>query len=106
MWRLIITPRHICFAGEFYYAVAVVHKNNEAWTFSNLKGRKSCHTGVRKTSGWNVPIGYMINAGIMDVEDCQGDIVAAGSFFNESCAPGTNKYSAADRDIRREDQKT
>ena len=76
------------FAGESYYAVAVVHKDNEAWTFRNLKGKKSCHTGVRKTSGWNVPIGYMINAGIMDVQDCQGDIKAAGSFFNQSCAPG------------------
>ena len=83
-----IDSKYIYFSGKFYYAVAVVHQNDAALTFSQLEGKKSCHTGVRKTSGWNVPIGYMINAGIMQVEDCQGDIMAAGSFFSQSCAPG------------------
>ena len=41
----------ICFAGEFYYAVAVVDKDNAAWTFNDLAGKKSCHTGVRKNIG-------------------------------------------------------
>ena len=73
--------------------MAVIHKNNTGvLTFPGLKDKKSCHTGVRKTSGWNVPVGYMISEGIMSVDDCQGDVKAADSFFSESCAPGKNIF--------------
>lgn len=34
-----------------YYAVAVVRAESNITYFSQLRGRKSCHTGIGKTSG-------------------------------------------------------
>ncbi|XP_022090494.1 melanotransferrin-like [Acanthaster planci] len=71
-----------------YYAIAVVKKNNTGFGLRDLQGKKSCHTGVRKTAGWNVPVGYLLEAGYMIPTDCQDDIRSTGAFFSESCAPG------------------
>ena len=45
-----------------YYAVAVV-RNNTGFSINQLSGKKSCHTGIGKTAGWNVPIGTLLNRG-------------------------------------------
>ncbi|XP_072027550.1 melanotransferrin-like [Amphiura filiformis] len=71
-----------------YYAVAVVKKSNTAINISNLRGKRSCHTGIRKTAGWNVPIGFLLENNYITPEDCQQDIKAAGQFFSASCVPG------------------
>ncbi|XP_072219630.1 transferrin-a [Leuresthes tenuis] len=77
-----------------YYAVAVVKKGS-GFGFRELGGKKSCHTGLGKSAGWNIPIGTLVSmdiiqwAGIEDkpVED------AVSSFFQASCAPGATKGS-------------
>ena len=65
-----------------------VTKTANSVTMDTLEGKKTCHTGMRKTSGWNVPIGYLISSGKISVADCKGDILAAGRYFSQSCAPG------------------
>ena len=79
--------------GVKYYGVAVVKKNNKGFTLKTLKGRTSCHTGARRTAGWNVPVGYLLRTGIMAKMPCKGggknyDLKAASKFFSESCVPG------------------
>lgn len=54
-----------------YYAVALVKRNlSDAFTISDLKGKKSCHTGLGRTAGWNIPIGILIKRGIIKTRDC------------------------------------
>ncbi|KAM4551839.1 transferrin-a [Odontesthes bonariensis] len=77
-----------------YYAVAVVKKGS-GFGIRELGGKKSCHTGLGKSAGWNIPIGTLVSmdiiqwAGVEDkpVED------AVSSFFQASCAPGATKGS-------------
>ena len=79
--------------GVKYYGVAVVKKNNTGFNLNSLEGKKSCHTGVRRTAGWNVPVGYLLRTGKMAKAPCGGDEInydlkAVSKFFSKSCAPG------------------
>ncbi|XP_018410834.1 PREDICTED: serotransferrin-A-like [Nanorana parkeri] len=67
-----------------YKAVAVVKKSNKAITWKNLRGFKSCHTGLGRTAGYNIPAGLIHKqTGVCDL----------GTFFTESCVPGADPNS-------------
>jgi len=54
-----------------YYAVALVKRNpSNAFTINDLKGKKSCHTGLGRTAGWNIPIGMLVKKGFINPRDC------------------------------------
>ncbi|KAM9789615.1 transferrin-a [Neosynchiropus ocellatus] len=76
-------------SASCYYAVAVVKKTSD-FNFSGLKGKKSCHTGIGKSAGWNIPVGTLLSMDILKwagVED--GSLEeAVSNFFGASCAPG------------------
>ena len=77
--------------GVKYYGVAIVKKINTGFTLEGLKGKKSCHTGARRTAGWNVPIGYLLRKKIIPPVKCDTefhDFYSASKFFLESCVPG------------------
>ncbi|EDM11456.1 antigen p97 (melanoma associated) identified by monoclonal antibodies 133.2 and 96.5 (predicted) [Rattus norvegicus] len=77
--------------GTSYYAVAVVRRNSNV-TINTLKGVKSCHTGINRTVGWNVPVGYLVETGHLSVMGC--DVLkAVGDYFGGSCVPGAGETS-------------
>ncbi|XP_053565775.1 serotransferrin-B [Bombina bombina] len=67
-----------------YYAVAVGKSVNKNLSWKNLRGKKSCHTGVGRTAGWNIPVGLIYN----ETQNCN-----IGEFFSQSCAPGSDVNS-------------
>ena len=68
-----------------YYGLAVVKKATN-FNLKELNGKKSCHTGVGKTVGWKIPVGYLLFTKEMAFTDNQYKSTA--DFFSESCAPG------------------
>ncbi|KAM4821185.1 lactotransferrin [Thomomys bottae] len=70
--------------SEGYLAVALVKKAKAEITWNSLKGKKSCHTGVGRTAGWNIPIGLLFE---------QTNSCKFGEFFSQSCAPGSDPTS-------------
>ncbi|WP_411026799.1 PhnD/SsuA/transferrin family substrate-binding protein, partial [Salmonella sp. s54395] len=76
-----------------YWAVAVV-KSDTTTTINDLEGKKSCHTGIMKTSGWIVPVGFLIDNGHLTLDNCD-TAKAVGNYFSQSCAPGalSEKYN-------------
>ncbi|XP_030630351.1 transferrin-a [Chanos chanos] len=75
-----------------YYAVAVAKKGT-GFGFKDLRGKKSCHTGLGKSAGWNIPIGTLISQGQISWEGIEDKPVeqAVMEFFSASCAPGATK---------------
>ncbi|KAG0727771.1 Transferrin [Chionoecetes opilio] len=73
-----------------YYAVAVVKANSNITSFSQLQGRKSCHTGIGKTAGWKLPVATLLKLGLINPQHCNYADAMAKFFLGGSCAPGAN----------------
>lgn len=80
-------------AGNEYYAVAVVKQEfcTSDVSLESLRGKRACHTGYRKTAGWNMPVGYLVDSGVMSVKNSESgvnaDAESVAEFFSEVCAP-------------------
>lgn len=58
-------------SSNAYYAVVLVKRNSSnAFTISDLRGKRSCHTGLGRNAGWNIPIGILIKRGIIKNKNC------------------------------------
>lgn len=78
-------PKCVNTLMEGYYAVAVVKKSDAHLTWNSLRGKKSCHTAVGTSAGWNIPMGLIYN----HTGSCKFD-----EFFSQSCAPGSDPDSS------------
>ncbi|KAF1383854.1 hypothetical protein PFLUV_G00136170 [Perca fluviatilis] len=77
-----------------YYAVAVVKKGTD-FTFDQLGGKKSCHTGLGKSAGWNIPVGTLVSRNLIQWAGIEDKPVeeAVSEFFSASCVPGATRGS-------------
>ncbi|XP_054723478.1 transferrin-like [Uloborus diversus] len=71
-----------------YQAVAVVSKISAIQSARDLRGRSSCHTGLGRTAGWQIPVGKLLSKGVMAPSCEEGELAAVQNFFGGSCAPG------------------
>ncbi|KAM4821349.1 serotransferrin-like [Thomomys bottae] len=67
----------------FYYAVAIVKKGTD-FQMNQLQGKKSCHTGLGRSAGWNIPIGLLF----CNLPEPRKPVEkAVANFFSGSCVP-------------------
>lgn len=73
--------------GVAYFGVAFV-KNDSNLKLSELKDKKTCHTGAGRNAGWKIPMGYLVKKKYIHwTGDCN-QYYAAAKYFKESCVPG------------------
>lgn len=53
-----------------------------------LPDKKSCHTGIGRSTGWDVPVGLMIEQQLIQPKECKYARSVAEYFSGGSCAPG------------------
>lgn len=75
--------------GGSYYAVAVIRKHSTIQSFEDLKGKKSCHTGIGRTAGYNAPVYTLIQKGLLKESDCPHPKALSEFFSGGSCLPGS-----------------
>lgn len=63
-----------------YYAVAVVKKGS-SFGIKDLEGKKSCHTGLGKSAGWNIPIGTLLSMDLIKWTGIEDSPVEEGEVF-------------------------
>ncbi|XP_031569160.1 melanotransferrin-like [Actinia tenebrosa] len=86
----IVAEDYETLAGMGYYSVIVAKKDTTV-TIGTLKGKKSCHTGYRRTAGWNIPIGYLLYNTTQGKANSGCDAQFASNYFSKSCVPGAPK---------------
>ncbi|KAJ8367835.1 hypothetical protein SKAU_G00078630 [Synaphobranchus kaupii] len=86
----IIAEEYGQYSDTCYFAVAVVKRDSD-FGFNELMGKRSCHTGLGKSAGWNIPIGTLLAQG--QITGGQSIEEAVSAFFSESCAPGATQAS-------------
>lgn len=74
----------------FDYAVAVVKKNSLYRSFSDLRGSKSCHPGIRDAAGYFAPLHQLLKQNLLKKEDCPYTKAVSEYFNGGSCLPGSN----------------
>nr|CAK18223.1 transferrin [Boaedon fuliginosus] len=72
-----------------YHAIAVVKKGTIT-SLEDLRGKRSCHTGFRRSAGWNIPVGTLLSKNLLQWDGTETEPVekAVGRFFAASCVPG------------------
>lgn len=81
--------------AEFRYeGVAVIHKDLKLNSIQDLKGLKSCHTGVGRNVGYKVPLTKLKNMGIIGnlaepgLSARENELKALSNLFSKACIVG------------------
>ncbi|KAG7165605.1 Transferrin-like 1 [Homarus americanus] len=100
--RIIASARDPKFSQEDYrYKAVVVVRRSTVSRLVDLRGKKSCHTGYGRTTGWRIPVALLKRAGVISPlctlhkSEMEHEIEAVATTFNRACAPGEWATSAA-----------
>ncbi|NXG09618.1 TRFE2 protein, partial [Sakesphorus luctuosus] len=86
LYGLAVVAKEIYDQGNCVFAVAVAKRGT--LDIQRLRGVRSCHNGARWTSGWNVPLGFLLARNDLSWDEAQPLSQAISEYFNASCIPG------------------
>ncbi|XP_063000133.1 serotransferrin-1-like [Elgaria multicarinata webbii] len=92
LYGLTVVAKEIYVEGNCVFAVAVARRG--ILNIQSLKGTRSCHNGARWTSGWNLPVGFLLTRNDLGWAEDQPLSHVISGYFNASCIPGTGAPSS------------
>ncbi|XP_026162581.1 saxiphilin-like isoform X2 [Mastacembelus armatus] len=85
---LVPIAKEIYSDGGCLLSVAVVR--NSSLDIRSLQGHRSCHSGVRWTAGWSLPLGFLLSRNYLSWSKEQPLSQDVSTFFSASCVPGAS----------------
>ncbi|XP_023269889.1 saxiphilin-like [Seriola lalandi dorsalis] len=89
---LVAIAKEIYSDGGCILSVAVVR--NSSLDIRSLQGTRSCHSGVRWTAGWSLPLGFLLSRNYLSWSKEQPLSQDVSTFFSASCIPGAAAMAA------------
>ncbi|NXQ53743.1 TRFE2 protein, partial [Anthoscopus minutus] len=86
LYGLAVVAKEIYDQGNCVFAVAIAKRGT--LDIQRLRGVRSCHNGARWTSGWNIPLGFLLARNFLSWDEAQPLSQAISEYFNASCIPG------------------
>ncbi|NXO63883.1 TRFE2 protein, partial [Phainopepla nitens] len=86
LYGLAVVAKEIYDQGNCVLAVAIAKRGT--LDIQSLRGVRSCHNGARWTSGWNIPLGFLLARNYLSWDEAQPLSQAISEYFNASCIPG------------------
>ncbi|NXA99274.1 TRFEB protein, partial [Cnemophilus loriae] len=86
LYGLAVVAKEIYDQGNCVFAVAIAKRGT--LDVQSLRGVRSCHNGARWTSGWNIPLGFLLARNYLSWDEAQPLSQAISEYFNASCVPG------------------
>uniref|UniRef100_A0A8C5HJ70 Serotransferrin n=1 Tax=Gouania willdenowi TaxID=441366 RepID=A0A8C5HJ70_GOUWI len=83
---LVTVAKEVYSDGGCLFSVAVVR--NSSLNIRTLQGLRSCHSGLRWTAGWSMPLGFLLSRNYLTWSKEHPLSHAVGAFFSASCVPG------------------
>ncbi|KFP07815.1 Serotransferrin-B, partial [Calypte anna] len=86
VYGLTVVAKEIYEQGNCVFAVAIAKQGT--LDIQRLRGTRSCHSGARWTSGWNIPLGFLLARNDLSWDKAQPLSQVISEYFNASCIPG------------------
>ncbi|NXX81238.1 TRFEB protein, partial [Urocolius indicus] len=86
LYGLTVVAKEIYDQGNCVFSVAIAKRGT--LNIQRLRGVRSCHNGARWTSGWNIPLGFLLARNDLSWDEAQPLSQVISEYFNGSCIPG------------------
>ncbi|KAM6928449.1 saxiphilin-like [Xenentodon cancila] len=83
---LVAVAKEIYSDGGCVLSLAVV--TNSSLDIRSLQGLRSCHSGVRWTAGWSLPLGFLLSRNYLSWSKEHPLSQDVSAFYSASCIPG------------------